>query len=306
MEIVTLGFPIYQILKHQRTTRETTRALAEFDRKRLTFCDDSITLGSLKTRSTTSKPGKMYSMESLDEILSTNNDGLQVYAACMELNGENIVFLRRVLLFNKACRQAFQESCNSSPDFRRARLAMFRRGLSIYVNLVHSGTAPYPINIESPIYNSLDAIFGPAAMIVATITPGRASSISTAASASITPWDDVNSGSDGEEMAASGDENSFPLQPVGSGYLSTHSSRNIKDNESTEYIVRVDTGDDEGKAKGDAAVDPLHGVNVPAEFDERVFETAFKSVKYMVWTGTWQRYQAWKKGPGSPGIEKAV
>lgn len=45
--------------------------------------------------------------------------------------------------------------------------------------------------------------------------------------------------------------------------------------------------------------DPLEGVKVPGEFDERVFDAAFKSVRYMVWTETWQRYMSWKRSSGS-------
>ena len=40
-----------------------------------------------------------------------------------------------------------------------------------------------------------------------------------------------------------------------------------------------------------AGNDPWEGIKVPAEFDERGFDDAFKSVRYMVWTETWQRYR---------------
>lgn len=44
--------------------------------------------------------------------------------------------------------------------------------------------------------------------------------------------------------------------------------------------------------------DPLEGFEVPADFDEQVFNAAFMSVRYMVWTETWQRYMAWKNKGG--------
>lgn len=50
---------------------------------------------------------------------------------------------------------------------------------------------------------------------------------------------------------------------------------------------------------GQNSPDPLEGVNVPGEFDERVFDRAFQSVRYMVWTETWQRYMRWKGREGS-------
>lgn len=301
MEVVGLGFPIYQIWKHRRAARETSRALAEFDAKRLTSYDDSTASSSLKTRSTTSKPGRMYPMESLDECLRGNHDGLQVYASCMELNGENIVFLTKVLDFNKACQKAFHGTCNSTSDFRGARTDMFRFGLGIFLTLIHSGTASYPINIESTIYNRLDAIFGPATALVARPSPSRSTSITT--SSSITPWDHHQEPEEGPGFT--GRENSFPMHAMGGDDISTPSATNVKGNESSEHIVSVGAGDDEGVAGG-AGVDQLQGIKIPGDFDERVFDAAFKSVRYMVWTETWQRYQTWKRGPNRPSLETGL
>ncbi len=45
--------------------------------------------------------------------------------------------------------------------------------------------------------------------------------------------------------------------------------------------------------------DPLDGVAVPADFDERVFDAAFKSVRFMVWSETWQRYMQWRRHSGT-------
>ena len=297
MEIITLGFPLYQIYKHKRAARETTRALVDFDHKRFKSCDDSTVAASLSTRSTNSKRGKMHSMESLDECLASNHDGLQVYASCVELNGENVIFLTKVLKFETSCMQAFYVTCKSSSDFSRARTAMFRVGLSIFVSLVHSRTASYPVNIESNIYNRLDAIFGPATALVAIRTPSRSSSITTGASSSVTPWD-YHASPDG--AAPCGDEFSFPMHPIGSGGMSTPRYHKNSGNESSEHIM-VSEANNDRLPEGLRGSDPLEGVKVPGDFDERVFEAAFKSVKYMVWTETWQRYVNWKRTSGESG-----
>ena len=303
MEIVSLGFPIYQMFKHKRTARETNRVLAEFDQRYLISVGNSTASGSLKTRSITSKRGKMYSMESLDDALSTNYDGLQIYASCMELNGENVIFLTRVLAFKNSCQQAFRQTCRSSSEFRHTRTVMFRLGLSIFVSLIHSGTASYPINIESTIYSRLDAIFGPATALVAKTKTSRNSSILTPASTEATPWDDPIEISDHEDGQAFHDENTFSMKPLDSDGVSTLPPRNLKGNESSEHIVTGGFGDMD-EAFGQATVDRLHGVRVPMDFDENVFEAAFQSVRYMVWTETWQRYQAWKRGPRGSGAER--
>lgn len=46
-----------------------------------------------------------------------------------------------------------------------------------------------------------------------------------------------------------------------------------------------------------AVYDPLDGIPVSPAFDENVFDAAFKSIRYMVWSETWQRYMARKQGP---------
>ena len=307
MEIVTLGFPIYQIFKHKRTARETHRVLEEFDKKRVQISDDTATSSSIysakNTRpslpsTTSSKRGGMYPMESLDECLSTSPESLQMYASTMELNGENIIFLTRALSFQKTCAQAFQHSCNSTSDFRRSRTAMFRIALSIFVSLVHARTATYPINIESVIYARLDSIFGPATALVATEKQSRSSSIATGISSNVTPWDEPQG-----ERDELGNE-SFPLHSLASTNpptpLKPTFSRLSSVNDSREHIVQITTVVHEDGSTADiGGVDPLDEVRVPADFDEKVFDAAVKSVRYMVWTETWQRYMAWRAKLGA-------
>lgn len=319
IEVVTLGFPIYAMFKNKKAAREVNNALADFDQKRVKSFEEGTTFdgsgNSLTTKASTkgSKKGRMYAMESLDVCLNSNHDGLQVYASCMELNGENIIFLTKVIAFSQQCQAAFYETCKSTTEFRRARTAMFRAGLSIFVSLVHSGTASYPINIESHIYTQLDLIFGPATALVASVTaiasPSSSSSSSclhspsiatpVSATSKVTPWDDP---ADDHDMSTeptptayfSTVENSYPLRALGRKKSSGAESRerivHVRENE-----VVVVMGGGSGGGGNDEGGDPLEGVTVPADFDERVFDAAFKSVRFMVWTETWQRYMHWKR-----------
>lgn len=52
--------------------------------------------------------------------------------------------------------------------------------------------------------------------------------------------------------------------------------------------------------------DLIQGVNIPSEFDEKVFDAAFKSIRYMVWTETWQRYMNLKRRSRSTVTETGV
>ncbi|KAL8923925.1 MAG: hypothetical protein Q9208_004362 [Pyrenodesmia sp. 3 TL-2023] len=309
MQIVTLAFPIYQITKHKRGALAINRALADFDRKKdFDSSDNSITLrNSLSTVSLKSKRnGKMYSMDTLDECLAGSHDSLQVYASCMELNGENIIFLTKVLAFKQACEKAFNTTCNSSIDFRRARKDMFRQALSIFVTLVHSSTASYPINIESPIYNSLEAIFGPATTVVAMCTTPRRTTSFSSKSSQVTPWDEPQQPtsktltplvSQTEELL------SFPMR-----VLPKDRPRYAKKGNGSSERMVGGSEEDEDSPNGlnDQVHDPLEGVKVSADFDERVFDAAFKSIRYMVWSETWQRYMVWKRKSGEDNIGRAI
>ena len=273
MELVTLIFPIVQIVKHKKAARETQAILADFDSKKL--LSEPSTTGSLATRSTGSKSGRMFSMESLDESPSTNCDGLQVYASCMELNGENIVFLTKVLGFQRKWATDFSKIRDSC----RARMGMFRAALSIYVTLVHSDTASYPINIESPIYAKLESIFGAATRLVAS---RRNSESPSTPISSVTPWDEPLQEPQNEFPMFEPSRDTYPMRNIS---LSTPPARGSIDNESREHIISLD----------EKSQDSLAGFPIPPEFDDHVFDAAFKSIKYMVWSETWQRYLNWKR-----------
>jgi len=273
MQLTTLIFPIIQVLKHKQAIRETRQALADFDMKK--FNSPSTASGSLVTESTNSKRGKMHSMESLDDCLGSSYDALQVYASFQELNGENIRFLVKVLNFQKQ----WHAILANYKEFSPAILTMFRMALDIYVTLIDADTAHYPINIEHPIYAKLEAMFGTATALVATRRNDSVSVTSTPHSV-VTPWDEPQNNGAGFPMSA------MPCSRPGSGA-----------NESSEHILSlVDTTDPN---------DPLATFIVPDAFDEHVFDAAFKSIKYMVWSETWQRFCSWKRSSESVDLKRS-
>ena len=273
MEMVTLCFPIYQVYKHKKAARETTRVIQEWEYSKR---NASSTDGSIISRGS---KGRMWSMQSLDECLkSSKHDSLQMYASCMELNGENIIFLVKVMNFKKQWDSVF---ARAGEQVQRARIAMFRNALAIYVSLVHDGTSNYPINVESFIYIQLNRLFGPATLLVASRRPSSPSSPISAA----TPWDEPPCGETGAE-------NSSDYFQMGS-LQSPRVPRRSFDHESSEHIISLDETVNPN--------DPLADFKVPAEFNKDCFDAAEKSIKYMVWTETWQRYNDWLKTatPGS-------
>ena len=292
METVTLIFPIYQVLRHKKAARETSRVLAEWEvnKRAATSTDGSIITGGSR--------GRMASMATLDDCLNGNYSGLQIYASTCELNGENIIFLVKVLNFKKQWALVFTKAGN---DIERARMAMFRAALSIYVSLVHDGTSSYPINVESFIYTALHKIFGPATLLVASNRPSTPNSPLSA----VTPWDEPVSNpfenppsttSNPFDQPPSTSSDSGMIESFQMSSLQTPPVRRSFDHGSAEHIISLDDPVDPN--------DPLADFKVPAAFDVTCFNAAEKSIKYMVWTETWQRYCEWsKKAPSvlSPG-----
>lgn len=271
MEMVTLSFPLYQVFKHKKAARETTTVIQEWEYKNR---NASSTDGSILSRGS---KGRMWSMQSLEECLKNNKyDSLQMYASCMELNGENIIFLVKAMNFKKQWDSVF---ARTGDQVQRARMAMFRNALSIYVSLVHHGTSNYPINVESFIYAQLNRLFGPATLLVASRRPSTPSSPISAA----TPWDEPTSA---DPAAETGTEY-FQMGSL----QSPPARRRSFDHESSEHIISLDESGNPN--------DPLADFKVPPEFDRNCFDAAEKSIKYMVWTETWQRYNDWYKTAGT-------
>ena len=269
IEIVTLGFPIYQIRKHVKAKRAVDQILEVFDVKKR----DPKLMGSEHTSMTapSTRSGKMFPMSSLEECLRSNPSELQAYASGKEFKGENIVFLTKVLHFKQQYPVIFSRAHG---DINRARMITFKSALSIFVCYVHTGTAEFPINIESPIYKKLAMVFGRATTLIATAQPESScnSSISD-----VTPWAEPPDPAT-PALSVSNSKSDFPMHSLPSSH------RYSNGGESRDLIIPRESGED----------DPLHGFIVPGEFNDNVFNEAFESIKFMVWTETWQRFMAMK------------
>ncbi|KAL9599534.1 MAG: hypothetical protein Q9219_003778 [cf. Caloplaca sp. 3 TL-2023] len=261
MQLSTIGFPIWQIM---RSARESSGTSTRIHRRRFYTSIDSPELGrSLASVSARSeRSGKMYPMESLNRCLRGNHNSLQVYASCVEFNGENVMFLTKVISFKEVYSRSLRAMGQVSRGLDGIRMGMFRQALEIFVTLVHSGTASYPINIESSIYNRLVAIFGPATELVAACNTDSSTTSFSNASTSVTPWDEPNYSQDTLPSISNAEgSQSYPMRTL----------------------------------RNDYNPDSLQHVEIPTLFDENVFDAAFESIQYMVWSQVWQRYMGRKE-----------
>ena len=255
MELTTVIFPIMQIFRKKKAARKARKALGINGANKL---DPVETARSSLAIFPDSKKGKMFSMESLEKCLeSKNTDSLQIYAGAIELNSENIIFLTDVGKFREQWSSDFSRTF--SPY--NTKLRMFRAALSIYIRLVHTATANYPINIEGHIYNKLDAIFGPATLLFAS---ARRGSDASSAMSVVTPWESATP-AETPDPSANASANEFPMHEISR----PASARNG----STEHLSLVDSDKD-----------PLANISIPTEFTEKIFDYAYNSIKFMVWS----------------------
>ena len=280
MEVTTLGFAYLQLRQWKRNEQARDKALSEFDEKYLNRLKESGAstgpAASIITRSTDSKGSRrMFSMESLEECLNTNYDGLQHYASSQELNGENIIFLVKILSFRKQCESVLAHFTDS----KCAMTTLYRSALNVFITLIHPHTANYPINIESTLYNTFDAVFGPATELVAST---RTNSM-TSANSCVAPWDEPPPDAQNEpgstlfQMVTM-----LPMTPT-TQHFDTQSNYSASD-----HIIS--SGE-----PGAEYIDPLADFEIPAGFNEKIFDEAYKKVRYLVWCGTWQRYMEGKR-----------
>ena len=287
MEIVTVLFPICQLRKHNRALRKTRKILAEFEAGRI---HREVNRGSDTTFKAYAMPspssnedssrgsGKLSPVVFLDECLEKSPQSLQKYACQKEYNGENIQFLTKVIGFRKHWEDTFSRP---GMDVERARMQLFRSGLSIYTGLIHTGTANYPINVESYVKKNLDKIFGKATDIVNTGRRSSANSAMSSPNSDVCPWDIPDTIT--TPLAEAG-PNAIAMQPMLS-VPTTPALRKSPSCESTSRSLLIPAVS--------SIDDPLKDFCIPIEFNVAVFEPAFVSIRYMVWTETWQRYQAY-------------
>ncbi|KAL8790284.1 MAG: hypothetical protein Q9195_006442 [Heterodermia aff. obscurata] len=258
-ELVTLGFPIYQVYHHKRAAYKTTQAIAqwEFNKDNGFPFAISITSGASITRST--------SISDLDECLTGDFSQFLVYCCWSAFTGESTKFLLKVLNFQKRWDIVFLQA---GDDVDRARMAMFRAAVEIYLSMVYYPTAISQINVDHKIYRQLDRLFKAAGTLLASDRPSTSHSNGSI----VAPWDEPL-------IDQSNDRNDRLIQMAS---LGRDDSADVKD---TECIVDLDEVIEDDK---------LFGFKIPAEFGRHCFNDAYASIKEMVYKNSWSH---WVKTP---------
>jgi hypothetical protein len=200
----------------------------------------------------------MYEMtiSALDNAIATNPLPLLQFAATKDFTAENILFLIQV--------RDWKISCNASrPPTPHSRALLFNKAVEIYAQSVNEKFATFPINIEGGIRSRLDAIFEPAVKRLKE-SNGEMSD----------PYNEIT--------PFAGGEGEMPLSPMTPGSPGSPLKSNwpLPSTPKSEFSHAVTEDEEEdGKKVND----------IPGEFDEKVFDAAEKSIKYLVVTNTWRK-----------------
>ena len=255
MELVTLGFPIYQVYHHKRAAEETTKAIAQWEQNK----DDgfpfalSITSGTSNARSAV--------VSDLDECLHGDFSHFYVYCCWSAFTGESTKFLIKVLSFQKRWDMIFLQA---GDELDRARMAMFRAAVEIYLSMVYYPTAITQINVDYKIYLQLDRLFKAAGILLASDRPPTSHYNGSV----VAPWDEPM-------IDQSNDRNDRLIQ------MANLACCGSTDSNDTECIVDLHEVVEDDK---------LIGFNIPAGFGRDCFDGAYKSIKELVFKNSWSQW----------------
>lgn len=146
---------------------------------------------------------------------------------------------------------------------------LFHQAVDIYIDNVSEKLAEFPINIEGSIRSRLDAVFSPAlAKLQATGMQANA--------AAVEPFGDVT------PFPTNGSAGDFPLSPLRSpsSQVFKHKMRNQTSQSTLGQRISCEFSKEVDNELYASVVD----------FDERIFDSAENSIKYLVMTNTWMKF----------------
>ena len=284
MQAVTIFFPLYEAYRSRRLSRDTLSIIRQWENRSHW---DKSTLGSgsrpsvttrtsmSNTKSFTSnnsakhsdtsdyRKNEMYTIGALEKALTVNPTPLLHFAATKDFTAENIIFLIAV--------RDFKATWAAGPLNRQTRAALFDRAVDIYVENVSEKFAEFPINIEGWIRTQLEAVFEPAVNNLEVESP-----VSETFN-KITPFESA-------EVPLSPLKSPLPIRDRelgGSSFPSSPSTPRFKVSGDSEEIDRRNGA---READNDDSSPPVAG------FDGTIFDTAEKSIKYLVLTNTWRKF----------------
>ncbi|KAF1967689.1 hypothetical protein BU23DRAFT_285994 [Bimuria novae-zelandiae CBS 107.79] len=267
MEVITIGFPIVEIVQTNRLRQETLDVLADWEQRQHVALPSSSAFSASSTKggarssftinelhfakrtSLGSHPIELYTMAGLEKALRTNPVPLLHFAALRDFSGENISFLTHLAEW----RRSWLNLTMSTAQHRRQQ---FIAAVSVYAHFVSPSFSEFPINIVHQNMTVLRELFEePASRIFR--------KLSLSSGYSPTPFEDVSPDSDSTIELRSG--------------VNLDTLRRVKMS-SVAHMARP------------GYEDVLTDYPIPEAFKETVFDAAEKEIKYLVLTNTWSKF----------------
>ncbi|KAH7015751.1 hypothetical protein EDB80DRAFT_345076 [Ilyonectria destructans] len=264
LEIFTIFFPCWEVMRHQNLRQETLDSIAqwELNNKGLGKSSRSVATGSTTMAGSVltawSKDGSVktnsgesiLTMGALEYVLERNPEPLQKFSALRDFSGENIAFLRSVAEWKSSLPPSAQGPEKSQDSVTQQLVReRFNSALRIYTSFISSRDAEFQVNLSSSDLKKLEVIFENSARILY----GDKQEVDPAI-----PFDTFGGPAKVESSSASSNGSEVAI-------ISDSSSGHI----------------------GDMA---LYWGEIPDEFDETVFDDSEASIKYLVLTNTWPKF----------------
>ncbi|KAF7193423.1 hypothetical protein HII31_05203 [Pseudocercospora fuligena] len=286
MQIVTIFFPIYEAYESRRQMRTTLSAIKDWEEKGRGHTSHS---SSMNTSSDLSKPSsygistqskEIFSMASLEKALAINPMPLLHFAANKDFTAENIIFLMRVREWRQAWTSAPRDPSTGDVT-SHARNLLFRLAVEIYMVCVLDTISEFPINIDHSVRLQLDLLFEPA-------VPEAKKRVSS-----------DTDGSNPFDIEMNYTSNTHIDEEVKRIALTREESDDSLKKATTVAVysvpptpTREDDDDEKPIFEQNPAVTPLGSARAKIRdgFDEKVFDAAEASIKYLVLTNTWRKF----------------
>lgn len=282
MEVFAIGFPIVDVIKGNSLRQETLDAIANWEKRQaangLNADGSLLSASGFSTTTTLKSPGDstfnskislestksdMLTMTALDNALRTNAMPLLEFAALKDFSGENISFLTHV----RDWRCHWFSPKSSTAEHHRKQ---FISAVRIYASFISLDFSEFPINISSKEMKRLHLVFGEAAHM---LHRSKRGSVASATSDNATPFDNLHPD----------DASDLPLDCDSTSELRRTSTINL-DTLGRANLRAASRMQDE---RPDEA---LAAIKIPDDFNEMVFDSAEREIKYLVLTNTWPKF----------------
>ncbi|TKA39351.1 hypothetical protein B0A54_10369 [Friedmanniomyces endolithicus] len=324
MQFCTVFFPIYEFYEHKKAVSAiwsdaqwekqenrphlppsvSSRSSVPSSQRQLLDSSTAKLFESLAADSMAD--GKeLYRMAALEKALLINPTPLLHFAATKDFTAENIIFLLHVKEWRAAWRTAPRD-LHIDRVTPQAHRRLFNMALDIFAASISAQTAEFPVNLEGPTVQSLARIFEPH---MAASRTGTSGSDGSDQGTLVGSWEmsphhhhqpqRPRSAAFDMEMTPSGPKLLWPpshdrktgLLDVSITPVSQGSSLRAPTTPGGSQMEG--DGDGEGEEEEDGVAEKGNQpmlASVYPKIDERVFDEAEASIRYLVLTNTWRKF----------------